>query len=129
LGGSFVRNLLILLALPSEAREVCKFNSLRKGLGNNRSIECHGILAERPKLSRLRLSVHMVSNRSGKPPPPTSKNPGTGETVRGAFRFDLFGKKIAAHDSRSDGIRQELCAKHRRLAVGAEREVRPASAD
>jgi hypothetical protein len=37
------------LALPREAHEVSEFNGLRKGLGNNRPIELHGILTGRPK--------------------------------------------------------------------------------
>jgi hypothetical protein len=62
-------------------------------------------------------------------PPPNTRNPGAGEAVRGAFQLDLFGKKIATNDSRSDAIKQELHAEHRSLDFGAQREVRPASAD
>ena len=49
LATSAVTNYLILLALPTEERELSKLNSLHKGLGQKPFIEIHRVSASTPK--------------------------------------------------------------------------------
>ena len=89
------------------------------GNGTCRACPDHAAGHHRKAVSQTKCVFRTVANASGAPPPLESESPAADATAGGAYQFDLSGKKIAADDSRSDAIRQELSAEHRRLTFSA----------